>query len=245
MKNPGLYEEYLNEESTMTVIIRLFAKKSLANLWKDIEKNIKDFQSKDLTPLYASQQEAKDYVSLICEAKNFESLKHCVVENMTMLSDVRKTRTACMLEPTYFLLPKEHPKDLNRYLLSLEVDPQYYQPLRSKMTSQRYPDNVFLTYLAYSLGEDDLLLSILTDTQKTAAKFAKDTFDDMEGVRAYEVSNQLKTLRLASKEKWKEHQEKFLSSFDKEHSGEYDAEYDWMVDFQEHALMTGAFRREL
>ncbi|MBI5001296.1 MAG: hypothetical protein HZB92_07220 [Euryarchaeota archaeon] len=244
-KNPRAYENYARERSPMTVVVRLFAKKSLPRLWEDIETSLPKLKSKDLVPLYASQQEAKDYITIITEATNFEALNDVVINNISTLADVRKTRTIPLLEPTYFLLPKGHPRDLERYLISLRAEPKSYQAIRSKIVCYDYPDNVFLSYLAYSLGEDDILLSVLTDSKKSVMAFAKEAFDRMDGVRSYEISNQLKTKRLASETAWKQHHEKFLSSYDRQHRGDYDTDYDWSNNFYEYAAMSGAFVHEL
>ncbi len=241
--NPAAYEKYLNEGAPMTIIVRLFAKKSLDRLWEDIENHLPKFESKNLVPLYASQQEAKSYITVIFEAKNFEVLKDVLTTNLPTLVDVRKTRTIPMLEPTYFLLKKEHPKDLDRYLISLRVDPKATQTIRSRIIGLNFPDNVFLTYLTFTLGDDDVLLSVLTDSSETVQAFTKDTFDQMDGILSYEISNQLKTRRLTSKARWTQHQNKFLSSHDKEYKKDYD-DYDWTNDFYEHAAMTGAFVHE-
>lgn len=241
--NPAAYEKYLKEHAPMTVIVRLFAKKSLAKLWEDIENNLPKFESKDLVPLYASQQEAKSFITVIFEAANFEVLKDVLVTNLPTLVNVRKTRTIPMLEPTYFLLKKEHPKDLDRYLISIRVNPKATQTIRSRIIGLKFPDNVFLTYLTFTLGDDDVLLSVLTDSSETVQAFAKDTFDRMDGILSYDISNQLKTRRLTSKARWTQHQNKFLSSYDKEYKKDYD-DYDWTNDFYEHAAMTGAFVHE-
>lgn len=243
--NKAAYEKYLNEEAGMTVIVRLFAKKSLDKLWEDIENNLPKFKSERLIPLYASQQEAKDYITVIFEASNFEVLKDVTTTNLPTLVDVRKTRTIPMLEPTYFLMPKEHPKDLDRYLISLRVSPASTQSVRSKIIGYPFPKNVYLTYLTFTLGDDDILLSLLADSRDSVLAFVKGAFDNALEVKSWKISNQLKTKRLAPKDVWKKHRDKFLSSYDKEHQIDYDDEFDWTDDFDEYAKMTGAFSHEL
>jgi hypothetical protein len=244
LKNPDAYNSYRRERTPMTVIVRLFAKKSLEKLWEDIEEKMPKAESKDLIPLYASQQEGKDFINVIFEAMNFEVLKDVLTENLPTLVDVRKTRTIPMLEPTYFLMPKAHPKDLERYLISLVVEPRKAQTIHSNIVNYEFPEKVFLTYLTFSLGEDDVLLSILAENRKSAQAFAQNAFDTMDGVINYQISNQLRTKRLASKEVWRRHQSKYLSSFNKEHEQDYDDDFDWTDDFEEYAAMMGAFVHE-
>ncbi len=244
--NPDAYEKYIKERTPVTVIVRLFAKKSLSKLWADIENHIPKFESKELVPLYASQQEEQDYISVIFEATNFEVLRDVLTKNIPTLVDVRKTRTIPMLEPCYYLMPKKHPENLERYLINIQVEPNLFQQVRSKIVSHNNPDNVFLSYIGYVLsGDDDIILSILADSQKTARTFAKEVFEQMEGVHTYDISNQLKTRRLASKSRWKQHQGKYLSSYDKQHRKDYDRRFDWTDDYYEYALMSGAYHLDM
>ncbi len=239
------YERYLEEKATMTVFVRLYAKTGLAELWNEIEHGMCKFESEHVVPLYASQQENKSFITVIFESSNFEVLKDFLVNNVATMEHVRKTRTVPLVEPTYFLMPREHPSDLYRFFIPLRGDPSHYNSIRSKIIGTDFPDNVYLTYLSFSLGEDDLLLSILTESRKSAQNFATTLFDDMEGVRSYDISNQLKTMRLAPKLRWKQHQKRFMSSFDISHKEDFDTAYDWTDDFKTWAAMTGAFVGEL
>jgi hypothetical protein len=228
----------------MAVIVRLHANNSIDKLWENIEENMPKVETKDLIPLYASQQEDKDFITVIFEAMNFEVLKDVLTEELPSLVDVRKTRTIPLLEPVYFLMPKEHPKNLERYLVSLSVEPRKALEIHANIVHCEFPKNVFLTYLTFSLGDDDILLSILAESSESARDFVENAFDKMDGVVKYTISNQLKTKRLVSKDAWRRHRSKFLSSFDKAHEQDYDDDYDWTDDFEEYAALTGAFVHE-
>ncbi|MCI0496864.1 MAG: Lrp/AsnC ligand binding domain-containing protein [Thermoplasmata archaeon] len=243
--NRAEHEAYMKEKATMTVFVRLFAKKDVQALWEDIEARIPGFETEDLVPLYASQQEDKDYITVIFETSNFEGLKDVLVENVATMQNVRKTRTVPLVEPTYFLLPKGHPDELYRFLFSIRGEPGRYQSIRANIVGSELPGNFYLTYLCYSLGKDDLLVSALAESRKAAQNFGRSVLDTMAGIESYDVSNQLRTLRLTSKERWKRHQDRFLSSHDRLHRRELDPRYDWTDDFRDFAALTGAFIDEL
>jgi len=245
MVNKDAFDAYLKERSPLTVIVRMFAKSGMPKLWEDIEKNIQKFETDQVTPLYASQQENKEFINVIFEIANFEVLKDFLVNNVHTLANVRKTRTVPLLSPTYFMLPKDHPSDLYRYLISIRGDPSHYQAIMSALVAQGIRENVFPTYLSFTLGEDDMLLSVLTDSRRTVRKFSQEVFDKMDGIVSYDVSNQLRTKRLTTKERWKKHQNKFMSTHDKLYRKEFDGRYDWTDDFKTFAAMTGAFLDEL
>lgn len=250
LKNPDLFQKYSQEKDSITVIVRLFGKTKLADLWKEIDSEIKNIGSSNVIPLYASQPEKKNYISTVFEVSNFEDLKNFVVDDMQNMRSVSKTRTIPLLEPTYFLMPKEHPDNLFRFLITLRVLPKHYQAVRSKITGYSYPKNVFLTYVSYTLGDDDILVSVLAESRKAVQIFARMAFNDMDSVISYDISNQVATKRLASPEDWKKHQDRFLSNFDKHHKKDYDPRYDWTGfdwtdEFKEGAAQTGAFRSDL
>ncbi len=245
LKNPDLFKKYASEKDSFTVIVRMFGKTGMTKLWDEIKTDVPKFETEHIKPLYASRPEKKNYSSVIFEVNNFEDLKNFVVDNMQNMSSVSKTRTIPMLEPTYFLMPKQHPEGLFRFLITLRVLPKHYQAIRSKITGYAYPDNVYLTYVSYTLGEDDLLVSVLAESRKAVQNFAKMAFEDMDSVTSYDISNQMATTRLTSPEIWKKHQNRFLSNFDKHHKKEYDSRYDWTDEFKDDAAMSGAFVSDL
>ena len=143
------------------------------------------------------------------------------------------------------MMPKQHPADLFRFLVSMRVTPKQYQSVRSRITGINYPDNVYLTYVSYTLGDDDLLVSVLAESRKAARNFAKLAFDGMDSVTSYDISNQLATKRLASPEQWQKHMNRFMSNFDKHHKKDFDKKFDWTDEFKEDAAMSGAFVSDL
>ncbi|MEM2870189.1 MAG: Lrp/AsnC ligand binding domain-containing protein [Thermoplasmata archaeon] len=245
MRNPKAYAKYIAERSTSTVIVRLFPKKSLEELWKEIEREMPRLETKEVVPLYASQQEAKGWVAVIFETQNLEALGKCIISKLPRVLSINKTRTIPMVEPTYFLLPKKHPKNLKRYLVSIRTDPRHYQSIYSQLISYPYPPSTYLTYITYTLGDDDILLSILTDRYETAEELTKKVAVQIEGIKSYDLSSQVKTKRLTSRRRWEEHLSLFLSSYDKIHQRELDRNYQWPEDFYEHAALTGAFKHDL
>ena len=244
-KDPKLFERYASQKANMTVVVRLFAKKKVDDLWKEIEENMPKLENNNLIPLYASQQEKKSYITVTFDAMNFEVLRDFLVNTLPIQVNLRKSRTVPLSEPTYFLMPKEHPEDLHRFLISLRTIPTQYIPIRSKIISSDFPHNLYMTYLSFSLGEDDILLSVLAESRKAVQQFCMEVFDPLPEITSYDISNQLRTKRLATMEQWKKHQGRFLSSYDRQHKKDYDQSYDWTNDFNEYAMMMGAFSRDL
>jgi len=227
LKNPGAYSRYLKERSPTVIIVRMWPKRSTSALWKEVEDTLGKSDSKKVIPLYVSQAEARPYMSVIFQACNFEVLKDFLVKQVSKMKNVKKTRTVPLLSPTYFMLPAGHPEDLHRFLVSLKVCPKDYQTVRSQIVSTALPENTYITYLSYSMGDDDLLFSMLAESRKAAQAFVDKNIGELKGVSRFDISKQVKTSLLATKPTWRKHQRKFLSDFDKEHIEEYDRKYDW------------------
>lgn len=237
--------KYEQEQSTITVIMRAFAKEEPSKLWDSISEHIGTFESPDFIPLYASQQDMNDYVTVVAEIKNFETINQLFFRGLTDVISVRKWRTYPLLKPMYFLTPKDAPEYLQRYLISLRVEPVMYEDVYKEFVSMDYPENIFLSYISYSLGDDDILVSLLTQSRDDMEKFADHCIENVRGITSYTTSSLLKTLRLTTKNVWLSHRNKHLSSYDLAHIDELDKGYDWTewVDYLEE--QGGPFLRDL
>ena len=110
-----------------------------------------------------------------------------------------------------------------------------YEDVYKRFVSIDYPGNVFLSYISYSLGYDDILVSILAQNRDDAERFAEHCIENVLGIMSYNTSSLLRTLRLTSKKVWLSHRNKYLSSYDLAHSAELNKGYDWTewVDYLE------------
>lgn len=113
------------------------------------------------------------------------------------------------------------------------------------MIGLEYPDDVFLTYLSYIMGQNDIVISVLATSTRAVQDFARLTLSEIPEVLAYDISSQLRTTRLASKARWQQHRNKFLSYYDKKHWKDYDKAFDWTESFYKYDLMSGAEHRDM
>lgn len=222
-----LRRKYEKERSTMIVIMRAFAKEEPTELWDSIKEHICKYENADFIPLYASQQDMNDYVSLVAEIRNFETINQLFFQGLPGVIKVRKWRTYPLLKPTYFLLPNDAPEHLERYLISLRVEPALYEDVYKRLISMEYPENVFLSYISYSLGYDDILVSLLAENSNDVERFGEHCMENVQGIISYNSSSLLRTLRLTSKKVWISHRNKHLSSYDRAHLNEYKKAWDW------------------
>ncbi|MDO9536798.1 MAG: hypothetical protein Q7J68_00580, partial [Thermoplasmata archaeon] len=117
----------------MLVLIRLYPKGSLSDMCKMVESEKRNLYWDDVTPLYAIRQEGKEYLSIVLDVKNLDAIEKMFVKSLNAMATVRETRTIPIMSPIYFPLPEGHPKDLQRYLMYLRVEPGKYDSVYNKI----------------------------------------------------------------------------------------------------------------
>jgi len=221
----------------MMIILRVFPKSDLTDSWQRVTNNLDKISNEHCTPLYISQQEEKDFLSIMYDVKDIDSFADILVKGIPPAANSEKTRTITLLKPVFFPAPKDRPTQLERYQVALRVTSDELVSVFSHMTHLDYPNDLFPTYAAYSFGEDDILVSMLSASRDKIKTFVKDDIESHKGVLGVDISRINISKRLAPAEMWKKYREsRYLF---KPYNGfeEY--------DFTEAALLTGAFAKDL
>lgn len=221
----------------MMIILRVFPNQNLNDTWNRVIQNLAKITNKQCTPLYASQQEEKDFLSIIYDVKDIDAFADVLVKGVPSVANSAKTRTITLLKPVFFPAPKDRPRQLERYQVSLQVASSELENVFNHTIHLDYPDDLFPTYAAYSFGEDDILVSMLSVGRDALRKFVREKIESQKGVLGANIARISVSKRLAPEEMWKNYRrDKYLF----EPSDGYE-EY----DFTERAFLEGAFRREL
>jgi hypothetical protein len=89
-------------------------------------------------------------------------------------------------------------------------------------------------------------MNVGADSPETVNKFVREKIRSLEGADSVLFYPVVKAKRFAPLEKLIEEQEKHLSEHAKKISeSDVDKEFDWVEDFEEYALLTGAFPGDL
>ena len=221
----------------MMIILRVFPKSDLTDSWQRVTNNLDKISNEHCTPLYISQQEEKDFLSIMYDVNDIDSFADILVKGIPPAANSEKTRTITLLKPVFFPAPKDRPTQLERYQVALRVTSDELVSVFSHMTHLDYPNDLFPTYAAYSFGEDDILVSMLSASRDKIKTFVKDDIESHKGVLGVDISRINISKRLAPAEMWKKYREsRYLF---KPYNGfeEY--------DFTEVALLTGAFPKDV
>ena len=89
-------------------------------------------------------------------------------------------------------------------------------------------------------------MSVAADSMETALKFLKEHVRMLDGVDQSALYPVFRAKRFAPLEKLIEHQKKYLAERGKKTPlEEVDLEFDWVEDFEQYAMLTGAFPADL
>jgi hypothetical protein len=221
----------------MMILLRIFPKQDLSDSWSRALTNLEKISNKDCTPLYASQQEEKDFMSMMYDVKDIDSFADVLVRNIPSAANSEKTRTITLLRPIFFPAPKDRPEQLERYQLAMRVASDELNNVFNHTIHLDYPVDLFPTYAAYSFGEDDILFSVLSISRDKVRAFVKEKIESQEGVLGVDIARIDMSKRLAPLEMWRHYREDKYLFKPSDGFEEY--------DFTEQALLSGAFAKEL
>jgi len=230
----------------MLIIVRLYPKIDINKIWDYVEHEIKEESSKSMTPLYATQTEGMMDVGIIFDVKDSNDIAQFLTEEIVKCHEVHHTKTISLMKPVFFPIPKKKPENIQRYLIRVYMHPRYYKQNYEHLVSYRYPYNLFPIYISYSLGDEDIIMSIGADSKETALKFLREQIRTLDGVDQSALYPVFRAKRFAPLEKLIEHQKKYLTDSGKKTPlNEVDSTFDWVEDFEQYAMLTGAFRADL
>jgi hypothetical protein len=221
----------------MMILLRIFPKQDLNDSWSRALANLEEISNKDCMPLYASQQEEKDFMSIMYDVKDIDSFADVLVRKLPPAANSQKTRTITLLRPVFFPAPKDRPEQLERYQVAMHVASDELNNVFNHTIHLDYAADLFPTYAAYSFGEDDILLSMLSISRDKVRGFVKEKIESQQGVLGVDIARIDRSKRLAPLETWRHYREDKYLFKPSDGFEEY--------DFTQQALLSGAFAREL
>ena len=226
----------------MLMIVRLYPKTDLSKVWNYIETQVKDEDNPHITPLYATQSEGMMNVGLIFDVKDVDDISNFITEEIIKCDEIHHTKTISLMKPVFFPIPKKKPENIQRYVVRVYAHPKHYKSVYEQLINYGYPFNLFPIYISYSLGDEDIIMSVGADNKETVDKFLREKIRTLEGVDQASYHPVFKSKRFASLEKLIDEQKKHLDAKSwKKKKEEFDLDFDWVEKFDEYAQITGAF----
>jgi len=230
----------------MMIIVRLFPKSDVNKIWDYVENHInKEDTTKYITPLYATQAEGMMSVGVIFDVKDPDNIAHFLTENLAKCDECHHTKTISLMKPVFFPIPKKRPKNMHRYIIRIYTHPKNYKRIYDFLVDYNYSSHLFPIYISYTLGDEDIMMNVAADSPETMNKFVREKIRNLEGADSALFYPVVKAKRFTSLEKLLEEQQKYLIEKAKKlPESALERNFDWVEDFEEYALLTGAFARD-
>ncbi len=191
----------------MMVIVRIFPAGELEESWNRVLDNLAVISNERCTPLYLSQREEENFMTLIYEVRDIDCFNDIIVKNIPSLLHPEKTRTITLLRPVFFPAPKDRPANLERFQVAITSAPEETENIFERIVGLRYPRDAFPTYAAFSFGEDDILTSMLSSSRDRLEGFVRESIEPWKGVLRVEIGHIDRSKRVAPAEMWRRYRE--------------------------------------
>ncbi len=226
----------------MLMIVRLYPKTDLSRIWNYIEQEVKNKEDENYTPLYATQTEGMMDIGLIFDVEHPDDISKFLTEEIVKCDEVHHTKTISLMKPVFFPIPKKKPENIQRYVVRIYTHPRYYKEIYEYLVGYNYPFNLFPIYISYSLGDEDLIMSVAADSEATINRFLREHVRTLDGVDRSSYYPVFKAKRFAPLAKLIEEQKEHLDKRSlKRKKEEFDLDFDWIENFEQYAKLTGAF----
>ena len=230
----------------MMMIVRMFPKTNLDRVWHYVENVIAKETSDVVTPLYSAQLEGMMSVGVIFNVKDPDNIAHFLTETLSGFDECHHTRTISLMKPVFFPIPKKKPDTIQRFVIRIYTHPKNYKNIYNYLLNYKYPFNMFPIYVSYSLGDEDLVMNVAADSKETVSNFLKEKIRTMDGVDSSAFYPVVKAKRFAPLAELIKVQHEHLAEKAKNiPESEMDESFDFVEDFEELAMLTGAFPRDL
>ena len=195
----------------MIIVVRLFPHYDVQKVWQYVEKHFSNVKGDGVVPLFMSEQDYQNHVSLICDVNDPDALADFMIKEIAPCTEITHTRTATLLKPAFYPVPKDAPSSLCRFLVPLKVYPKKFNEIHEKLLKLDLPEDIYVAYVAFSLGEEDMIVSLLSEGREAVIRFVSGRIED-SGIESIRIGVTHRTKRLVDASKWRNCQAKYARS---------------------------------
>lgn len=194
----------------MLLIVRVYIDGKPEDEWDCIMNNIKRKPTKSIRPMYMSLLKNKEYIDVIFKVNRIDPIIKYLRENVQSCEKVQGTRTVTLIKPVFLPIPKDRSEGLCRFTIALKVLIKDHHDIYNTLLNYKYGNEFFPNYVSYTLGEWDMLISLLAKDYKTVKAFADKHLNKIPGVVKYEIRTISKSEHLSTEDEWRTLQKSLL-----------------------------------
>jgi hypothetical protein len=179
--------------------------------WNYIVNNYRSWDNKDVKPLYLTQRDIYNDISLVVNSKSADAFAQFILDNLTNLNSIEDIWMFNLMEPRLFAIPENLSQNLKRYTIALNILPKEAINVYDRLSKIRPTPDLIITYITYTYHKrSNILISLLAGNRNSVNEFIIDYVDGIKGVIRSEIIPIIKSKNLASAEEWKEQCSKYF-----------------------------------
>jgi hypothetical protein len=185
----------------LLALVRLFAKRDPDEIWDFVLGNYKGIAGYGAVPLFMSQQRRRKFVTVMFDIKTLDDMQSFIVDQTAKCPEISDTRTIPLMKPVFLPIPKERPEGIERYSVTVKVHPSGYRDVYESIIGKTHDPNLFAWYVAYALGEYDVVCSVFAKGKKETDRFSR-TLRKLKGVSNVTALPLKRTRMITSEDEW-------------------------------------------
>ena len=187
----------------MLMVLKLYPKGDQNKVWDYIIKNFDGSWSETVKPIQITQHIGDNILGILFNVENLDDMVEFLTNQIGEYHEIIDTNTLIFMKPVFLPLPKDRTKRLRRFTIPLRVHPKNYDHVYNKLIDYQYPTNIFPIYITYTLGDSDILISMVAESIEPLHDFVSHQISPMDGVDSYAITEFGRSQRLVSKEDWR------------------------------------------
>jgi DNA-binding Lrp family transcriptional regulator len=194
----------------MLMVLKIYPKGDQTKVWDYVLKNFDKSEMKDVTPIQMTEHIGDNVVGVLFNVENLDEIVNFLTYRIGVCEEIVDTQSLIFMKPVFLPLPKDRTTRLRRFTIPLQVQPKYYDQVYNKLIDFKYPQDIFPIYITYTLGDSDILISMVAKDIETVHNFISHTISPLEGVDSYKITEFGNSIRLCPKEQWRSIQRSML-----------------------------------
>jgi DNA-binding Lrp family transcriptional regulator len=194
----------------MLMVLKLYPKGDQNKVWDYIIKNFDKSVEETVTPIQITEHMGDNVIGILFNVNDMDDMVNFLTYRIGECEEIVDTKTLIFMKPVFLPLPKDRSKRLRRFTIPLQVQPKFFDNVYRELIDFKYPEGIFPIYITYTLGECDILMSIVAKDLETIHNFVSHTISPMDGVDSYLITEFGRSQRLIPQDKWRTLQRSML-----------------------------------
>ena len=187
----------------MLMVLKLYPKGDQDKVWDYIMNNFDKSLGETVIPIQMTEHIGDNVVGILFNVENIDHMVDFLTYRIGECEEIIDTKTLIFMKPVFLPLPKDRTQRLRRFTIPLQVQPKFYDDVYNKLINHNYPNEIFPIYITYTLGECDILISMVAKDIETIHEFVSHVISPMDGVDSYLITEFGRSKRLVAKDQWR------------------------------------------